>query len=105
MVKDTSKQIRFSLMMLLQFFSRGAWFVTLGTYLGKGMNQSGAFIGFSYSLFGVGAILSPFFVGMIADRFFPTQRVLGVLNILAGVMMVVLSQITDPSLFVWILFA
>ncbi len=105
MVKDTSKQIRFSLMMLLQFFSRGAWFVTLGTYLGKGMNQSGAFIGFSYSLFGIGAILSPFFVGMIADRFFPTQRVLGVLNILAGVLMVVLSQITDPSIFVWILFA
>ncbi len=92
-------------MMLLQFFSRGAWFVTLGTYLGKGMNQSGAFIGFSYSLFGIGAILSPFFVGMIADRFFPTEKVLGVLNILAGILMVVLSQMTDPSVFVWILFA
>lgn len=100
-----SKQARFSLMMLLQFFSRGAWFVTLGTYLGKGLEQSASFVGFSYSLFGIGAIISPFFVGMIADRFFPTQKVLGVLNIAAGVLMLVLSQMTDPGAFVWILFA
>ncbi|MDE0767234.1 MAG: MFS transporter [Opitutaceae bacterium] len=99
-----SKQVRFSLMMLLQYFTRGAWFVTLGTYLGKSMEQPGTFIGFSYSLFGIGAIISPFFVGMVADRFFPTQRVLGVLNITAGVIMLILSQITDPTTFLWALF-
>ncbi|MEX0323231.1 MAG: MFS transporter [Puniceicoccaceae bacterium] len=100
-----NKSVRFSLMMLLQFFSRGAWFVTLGTYLGKGLNQSGAFVGFSYSLFGIGAIISPFFVGMVADRFFSTQKVLGALNIFAGILMLVLARMTDPAVFVWILLA
>lgn len=104
MISKTSKQARFSLMMLLQYFTRGAWFVTLGTYLGKTLEQPGTFIGFSFSLFGIGAIISPFFVGMIADRFFPTQRVLGVLNIGAGALMLLLSQVTDPTTFIWTLF-
>jgi len=91
-------------MMLLQYFTRGAWFVTLGTYLGKGLEQPASFIGFSYSLFGVAAIITPFFVGLIADRFFPTQRILGALNIVAGLIMVALSRVTDPGAFVWVLF-
>lgn len=91
-------------MMLMQYFTRGAWFVTLGTYLGKSLGQSGSYVGFSYSLFGIGAIISPFFLGMVADRFFPTQRVLGALNIAAAVLMLILSQVTDPTAFVWILF-
>lgn len=91
-------------MMLMQYFTRGAWFVTLGTYLGKTLEQPGTFIGFSFSLFGIGAIISPFFVGMIADRFFPTQKVLGVLNIGAGTLMLLLSQVTDPTTFIWTLF-
>lgn len=90
--------------MLLQYFTRGAWFVTLGTYLGKGLGQTGSFVGFSYSLFGIGAIISPFFVGMVADRFFPTQRVLGVLNIAAAIVMLILSRVTDPTTFIWVLF-
>jgi len=88
----------------MQYFTRGAWFVTLGTYLGKTLEQPGTFIGFSFSLFGIGAIISPFFVGMIADRFFPTQKVLGVLNIGAGTLMLLLSQVTDPTTFIWTLF-
>ena len=104
MNSQTSKQARFSLMMLMQYFTRGAWFVTLGTYLGKTLEQPGTFIGFSFSLFGIGAIISPFFVGMIADRFFPTQKVLGVLNIGAGALMLLLSQVTDPTTFIWTLF-
>ncbi len=104
MNEQTNKQVRFSLMMLLQYFTRGAWFVTLGTYLGKGLGQTGSYVGFSYSLFGIGAIISPFFVGMVADRFFPTQRVLGVLNIGAALLMLVLSQVTNPTTFVWVLF-
>lgn len=104
MATSNSHQLRFSVMMVLQYFTRGAWFVTLGTYLGKGLEQTGSFIGFSYSLFGVAAIITPFFVGMIADRYFPTQRILGVLNIAAGLIMVALSRVTDPSAFVWMLF-
>lgn len=79
--------------------------MTLGTYLGAGLDQSAQFIGFSYSLFGIGAIISPFFVGMVADRFFPTEKVLGLLNIVAGLIMVVLAKTTEPSAFVWILLA
>ena len=104
MNSQRSKQARFSLMMLMQYFTRGAWFVTLGTYLGKTLEQHGTFIGFSYSLFGIGAIISPFFVGMIADRFFPTQKVLGVLNIGAGTLMLLLSEVTDPTTFILTLF-
>jgi len=104
MATPHSHQVRFSAMMLLQYFTRGAWFVTLGTYLGKGLEQTGSFIGFSYSLFGVAAIITPFFVGLIADQFFSTQRILGVLNITAGFIMIALSRITDPGAFVWILF-
>ncbi|MEM9081902.1 MAG: MFS transporter [Verrucomicrobiota bacterium] len=104
MTTTNSMQARFSAMMLLQYFTRGAWFVTLGTYLGKGLEQPASFIGFSYSLFGIAAIITPFFVGMVADQFFSTQRILGVLNISAGLLMIVLSKVTDPSAFVWILF-
>ena len=105
MDETRSKQARFSVMMLLQFFTRGAWFVTLGTYLGKGLEQSGEFVGFSYSLFGIAAIISPFIVGMVADRFFPTDRVLGSLNIVSGLLMLLLSQVTSPNTFLWTLFA
>ncbi|MEM8955579.1 MAG: MFS transporter [Verrucomicrobiota bacterium] len=103
--KTRLKQTRFSVMMLLQFFTRGAWFVTLGIYLGETLSQDGKYIGFAYSLFGIAAIITPFFVGMVADRYFATQRVMGLLHLCAGLIMVALAQVTDPALFTWVLFA
>jgi nucleoside transporter len=77
---------RLSIMMFLQFFVWGAWFVTLGTYL-NASGFSGSDIGLAYLTNNIGAIVSPFFVGMVADRFFASERVAGVMHLLgAGVL-------------------
>ena len=79
--------MRLSIMMFLQFFLWGAWYVTMGPYLNK-LNMDGAFIGWAYSLGPIAAITSPFFLGMIADRFFATERILGVMHLLGGVLLI-----------------
>ena len=93
----TNVRVHLSVMMFLEFFIWGAWFVTLGTYLGKGLNFSGSSIGTAYSSMPWGAIFAPFFVGMIADRFFSAQKVLGVCHILGGtVLYCAATQVTAP---------
>lgn len=83
---DTKTYTRLSLMMFLQFFVWGAWFVTLGTHLGN-LGFSGSQIGYAYLMNNIGAIISPFFVGMIADRYFSSQKVMGVLHLLGALVM------------------
>jgi nucleoside transporter len=78
--------MRLSLMMFLAFFVWGAWFVTLGTHLGN-IGFSGSEIGYTYLMNNIAAIISPFFVGMIADRYFASQKVMGVLYLLGGAIM------------------
>lgn len=75
---------RLSIMMFLEFFVWGAWYVTMGPYLASEKMEPG-FIGWAYSLGPIAAIVSPFFLGMIADRFFSTERVLGVMQLLGGI--------------------
>ncbi len=83
---DGKTYFRLSLMMFLQFFVWGAWFVTLGTHLGN-IGFSGSQIGYTYLMNNIAAIISPFFVGMIADRYFSSQKVMGVLHLVGGVVM------------------
>jgi nucleoside transporter len=83
---DSKTYLRLSFMMLLQFFVWGAWFVTLGTHLGN-IGFTGSQIGYAYLMNNIAAIISPFFVGMIADRYFASQKVMGVLYLLGGVIM------------------
>ena len=78
--------LRLSGMMFLEFFVWGAWYVTVGNYMAAvGMSDA---IYWAYTVGPIGAIVSPFFLGMVADRFFSTEKVLGVLHIIGGIAMV-----------------
>ncbi len=81
-------------MMFLEFFIWGAWFVTLGTYLGS-IGFSGSQVGYTYLMNNIAAIISPFFVGMIADRYFSSEKVMGILHFVGGIVMFFASGITN----------
>jgi nucleoside transporter len=100
-----STRLLLSLMMFLQFFVWGAWYGQMSKYLTVQLNATGDQVGNSYAMFSVAMIVAPFFVGMLADRFFQAQRVLGVLNLLGAGLLYALSVITDADLFVWVILA
>jgi nucleoside transporter len=94
---------RLSLMMFLQFFIWGAWFVTLGTYLLQGLQFTGTQTAQAYSTMPWGAIVAPFLVGMVADRFFAAERVLAVLHLAGAGLLYLASTITEPAAVFWVL--
>ena len=97
MKKSTQAQLSF--MMFLEFFIWGGWFVTLGTFLGSNLNATGAETGMAYSTQSWGAIIAPFIVGLIADRFFNAEKILGILHIMGAALMFQMSKTTEFSLF------
>jgi len=90
-------------MMFLNFFIWGAWYVTMGTYLDKVLHATGVQIGAAYSAMAIATIISPFFVGMIADRFFAAQKVLGVLHLLGAALLYYISTVNNSNSFYWVL--
>lgn len=76
-----------SVMMFLEFFIWGGWFVTLGTFLGSNLNATGAESAMAFSTQSWGAIIAPFIIGLIADRYFNAERILGILHLLGAVLM------------------
>ena len=88
--------LRLAVMMFLEFFIWGAWYVSAPLYLGN-IGFDGADIGWTYSVGPIAAMVSPLFVGMIADRFFPSEKVLGVLHILGGLFMAGSTLLMNPE--------
>ncbi|MCH7411120.1 nucleoside permease [Belliella sp. DSM 111904] len=84
---STGIRFRLSFMMFLEFFVWGSWFVTLGTFLGTNLNATGAQIATAFSTQSLGAIIAPFIIGLIADRFFNAEKILGFLHLVGGGLM------------------
>jgi nucleoside transporter len=82
-------------MMFLQFFIWGGWFVTLGSYLAGTLHASGAQIGLAYATQSWGAIVAPLLVGLVADRFFNAERLLGTLHIVGAMLLYQLYRAQD----------
>src|SRR6202165_3903082 len=99
----SSTRIQLSSLMFLEFFIWGAWYVTMGTYLDKVLHASGLQVGAAYSAMAIATIISPFFVGMVADRFFAAQKVLGVLHLAGAASLYYLTTISNPDSFYWVL--
>jgi nucleoside transporter len=95
-----SLRFRLSVMTFLQFVIWGAWYGQLSKYL-LAIGFNGAQVGNIYAAFSIAMIASPFFVGMIADRFFNAERVLGGLHLLGAALLYALAQITTYDAFFW----
>jgi nucleoside transporter len=96
-------RIQLSLMMFMQFFVWGAWYGQMSKYMTDQLGATGDQVGSAYAAFSIAMIIAPFFVGMLADRYFQAQKVLGVLNILGAAILYILTTITDADQFYWVM--
>ncbi|MEA5404693.1 nucleoside permease [Arcicella sp. DC2W] len=98
-------RIQLMFMMFLMFSTWGAWYGQMGKYLFTTLHANGDQIGSAYATFSIASIFAPFFVGLIADRYFSAQKVMGVLNLLGAVILYFLIQTKDPDTFFWYILA
>ena len=88
-----------SFMMFLEFFIWGGWFVTLGTFLGDNLKATGGEIAIAFSTQSWGAIIAPFIIGLIADRYFNAERILAVLHAIGAILMYQMYSAIDFASF------
>ena len=96
---QTALKIKLSVFMFLQYFIWGSWYVSMGTYLAKTLGFEGGQIGLAYGAFAIGAMISPFFVGLIADRFFASEKLLAFLGVAGGLLLFALPKLTTFGAF------
>jgi len=92
---NSKVKMQLSTMMFLEFFIWGGWFVTLGTFLGDNLHATGGEIGTAFSTQSWGAIIAPFIIGLIADRYFNAERILAVLHLAGAVLMYQMYSAVD----------
>ncbi|MFV7235611.1 nucleoside permease [Flavobacterium sp. ZB4R12] len=96
---NTKIRIKLSVMMFLEFFIWGAWFVTLGTFLSSNLHASGSETASVFSTQSWGAIIAPFIIGLIADRYFNAEKILGILHLIGAFLMYQMYVSDDVSIF------
>jgi len=97
---NSKVRAQLSFMMFLEFFIWGGWFVTMGIYLPNSLDASGSDIAFAYSSQSWGAIIAPFIIGLIADRYFNAERILGILHLLGAFLMYQMANADDIATFI-----
>ena len=96
--------VKLSVMMLLEYFIWGAWYVTLGTYMSAFLNSSSLEIGLAFAALAVATMVSPFFVGMVADRYFSAQKIMGVLHLLGALFLIGATFVESNIVFLIVVF-
>ncbi|HMJ69356.1 MAG TPA: nucleoside permease [Cyclobacteriaceae bacterium] len=91
-----------SIMMLLEYFIWGSWYVTMGSYMGEYLLSTGGQVGAAYGALAIATIISPFFIGFIADRYFAAQRIMGLLHLIGAALLFLATKITDNTAFYWL---
>ena len=95
---NNSTNLKLSIMMFLEFFIWGCWFVTMGTFLSQAFSSTGAEIGLAYETQSWGAIIAPFIIGLIADRYFDAEKILAIIHIIGGGLLFMCCLLyTSPS--------
>src|ERR1700688_3996649 len=93
--------VQLSLMMFLEYFVWGSWYVTMSTYMGTNLHATGVQIGAAYSALAIATMISAFFIGLIADRFFAAQRIMGVLHLAGAILLFSATTVSVNSPFYW----
>ncbi len=89
---QTQLKVKLSFFNFLQYFIWGSWYVSMGIYLGKTLGFSGQQVGAAYGAFAIGSMISPFFVGLIADRYFASEKMLATLALVGGAALCLLPR-------------
>lgn len=91
--------------MFFEYFIWGAWYVTMGTYMGENLHSTGLQIGAAFSALAIATIFSPLIVGMIADRYFAAQKLMGIFHLVGASLLFLATKVSDNTSFYWVILA